>query len=291
MVDQVALSTLQVPRDIRESKNSTKTTKQNFKLVYRYLARPTRRPPLVVLHGAPSLPSNYLYPLADLGGFRSMLFYDQLGCGKSQGLSQSSTDKTSLSSFYTVQAAANDLELLLEQVIGSSSVTGYHLYGHFYGGCLAYEFLQRQSTIARRCRSVVLDATPTVAAQVATNYDTLLKAKGAAQLAAQHVCRRQPVPPMLAMAYQYPGRKWAGLQHMATYEAESSAVAGIEPLATPCLAVRGAHDFVPTMAPWKAHFRNLRLQDEIPRASHHVLYENPDVYGDLLRNFWLQHDV
>jgi len=39
--------------------------------------------PIVVLHGGPGLPSNYLQPLVDVVPYRSIVFYDQLGCGKS----------------------------------------------------------------------------------------------------------------------------------------------------------------------------------------------------------------
>ena len=39
--------------------------------------------PIVVLHGGPSVPSDYLYPLVDFVPCRSMVFYDQVGCGRS----------------------------------------------------------------------------------------------------------------------------------------------------------------------------------------------------------------
>jgi hypothetical protein len=39
--------------------------------------------PIVVLHGGPSVPSDYLYPLVDVVPYRSIVFYDQLGCGRS----------------------------------------------------------------------------------------------------------------------------------------------------------------------------------------------------------------
>src|SRR5262245_38772201 len=39
--------------------------------------------PLVALHGGPGFPSDYLSPLAKLGDERPVVFYDQLGCGKS----------------------------------------------------------------------------------------------------------------------------------------------------------------------------------------------------------------
>ena len=39
--------------------------------------------PLLVLHGGPGVPSYYLNPLAALGDDRPVVFYDQLGCGRS----------------------------------------------------------------------------------------------------------------------------------------------------------------------------------------------------------------
>src|SRR2546425_3874548 len=39
--------------------------------------------PLLVLHGGPGAPSYYLEPLERLGDDRPVVFYDQLGCGRS----------------------------------------------------------------------------------------------------------------------------------------------------------------------------------------------------------------
>ena len=39
--------------------------------------------PLLCLHGGPGMPHDYLEPLADLAASRPVIFYDQLGCGRS----------------------------------------------------------------------------------------------------------------------------------------------------------------------------------------------------------------
>ena len=39
--------------------------------------------PLVVVHGGPGSPHDYLLPLLALGEGREVIFYDQLGCGRS----------------------------------------------------------------------------------------------------------------------------------------------------------------------------------------------------------------
>src|SRR5580692_12753076 len=40
--------------------------------------------PLLCLHGGPGMPHDYLEPLAGLAEARPVIFYDQLGCGRSE---------------------------------------------------------------------------------------------------------------------------------------------------------------------------------------------------------------
>lgn len=40
--------------------------------------------PLLVVHGEPGLPHNYLTSLERLASEREVIFWDQLGCGKSE---------------------------------------------------------------------------------------------------------------------------------------------------------------------------------------------------------------
>mmetsp|Transcript_2351 Transcript_2351/g.6501 ORF Transcript_2351/g.6501 Transcript_2351/m.6501 type:complete len:140 (+) Transcript_2351:151-570(+) len=57
---------------------------QQFKLYYRLYNSDSPLDPMVLLHGGPSLPSQYLYPIIPLlQSKRPLLFFDQLGCGKS----------------------------------------------------------------------------------------------------------------------------------------------------------------------------------------------------------------
>ena len=46
--------------------------------------------PLLIIHGGPGYPHDYLEPLAKLAEERPVIFYDQLGCGKSERASDSS---------------------------------------------------------------------------------------------------------------------------------------------------------------------------------------------------------
>ena len=52
--------------------------------VFRPMSMSSRQAAAVlVLHGGPSVPSDYLYPLVDFVPYRCMIFFDQIGCGRS----------------------------------------------------------------------------------------------------------------------------------------------------------------------------------------------------------------
>ncbi|HZS77782.1 MAG TPA: proline iminopeptidase-family hydrolase [Ktedonobacteraceae bacterium] len=84
--------------------------------------------PLLTLHGGPGTPHDYLEPLEGLAHDRPVIFYDQLGCGKSER-----PDDPSL---WQRQRFVEELEqirqaLKLEQV---------HLFGHSWGSMLAIDY-------------------------------------------------------------------------------------------------------------------------------------------------------
>ena len=54
--------------------------------------------PLLVLHGGPGIPHDYLANLAELGDQRPVVFYDQLGCGKSDRPATTSAGPSTTSS-------------------------------------------------------------------------------------------------------------------------------------------------------------------------------------------------
>jgi proline-specific peptidase len=90
-------------------------------------SRPDRLP-IVLLHGGPGVPSDYLEPLellADDG--RDVIRYDQLGCGRS--------DHPDDSSFMRVERFVAELAQIV-QVLG---LKRFHLYGQSWGGMLALE--------------------------------------------------------------------------------------------------------------------------------------------------------
>jgi proline-specific peptidase len=87
--------------------------------------------PLLCLHGGPGIPHDYLEPLADLADERPVVFYDQLGCGRSAG-----PDDPAL---WTVDRAVQEVAAV-RAALGLDEV---HLFGNSWGGWLAMEYLLR----------------------------------------------------------------------------------------------------------------------------------------------------
>jgi proline-specific peptidase len=85
--------------------------------------------PLLLLHGGPGAGHAYLEPLAALAADRLVVFYDQLGCGRSE-----QPDDRSLWRLERFVAEVDTVRraLHLEQL---------HLLGHSWGGWLAIEYL------------------------------------------------------------------------------------------------------------------------------------------------------
>jgi proline iminopeptidase len=104
--------------------------------------------PLLVLHGGPGFPSDYLWPLGALGDDRPVIFYDQLGCGRSEH----PHDPT----LWQVARFVEELAIL-RRALGLDRV---HLYGQSWGTMLAVDYLLTRpkgvtsATLASPCLSV-----------------------------------------------------------------------------------------------------------------------------------------
>ncbi len=85
--------------------------------------------PLLLMHGGPGVPHDYLEPLSALGTERPVVFYDQLGCGRS--------DRPSDTSLWQVDRFVQEAARV-RQALGLSRV---HLLGQSWGTILAAEYL------------------------------------------------------------------------------------------------------------------------------------------------------
>ena len=71
-----------VPSTYDTTETVTTTYQLAYKIFHPHLLEGSNAP-LIAIHGGPSIPSNYLYPLSNCIENRSIIFFDQLGCGDS----------------------------------------------------------------------------------------------------------------------------------------------------------------------------------------------------------------
>ncbi len=85
--------------------------------------------PLLCLHGGPGFTHYYLEPLEALAGRRQVIFYDQLGCGRS--------DRPQDPALWTVDRFVEELA----QVRAALGLDRLHLFGSSWGGMLAMQYV------------------------------------------------------------------------------------------------------------------------------------------------------
>lgn len=91
-------------------------------------------PPLLVLHGGPGYPSDYLWNLEQLADEYFVVFYDQLGCGRS--------DRPKNLNYRNIEYFVQELK----EVIAFLNLNKINLLGHSWGTMLALDFLLTDST-------------------------------------------------------------------------------------------------------------------------------------------------
>ena len=84
--------------------------------------------PILLLHGGPGYPSHYLNALKSLGIDRKVISFDQLGCGRSDAIADTT--------LMTVDSFVEQITKLLTAL----QVSEVHLYGHSWGSMLAVDY-------------------------------------------------------------------------------------------------------------------------------------------------------
>ncbi|MBL8549612.1 MAG: proline iminopeptidase-family hydrolase [Hyphomonadaceae bacterium] len=100
------------------------------------------RTPLLVVHGGPGAPSDYLEPLGALGDERAVYVWDQLGCGRS--------DRPSDASLWTIERFVDEMA----RVRTALGLRRVHVLGQSWGTMLTVDYLLRRGEAG--VKSVVL---------------------------------------------------------------------------------------------------------------------------------------
>lgn len=112
-------------------------TKQGFvevpggKIWYEIVGAEKKKTPLLLLHGGPGFTSDYLRPLVALADERPVIFYDQLGAGKS--------DRPQDTALWKIDRFVDELELLRQHL----NLDTVHLFGHSWGTMLITQYLTK----------------------------------------------------------------------------------------------------------------------------------------------------
>ncbi|KAI1372326.1 Alpha/Beta hydrolase protein [Hypoxylon crocopeplum] len=109
--------------------------------------------PLVILHGMPGASHDYLLPLTDLAPEIPLVFYDQVGGGRSTHL----PDKAGDESFWSVDLFVRELDNLLSNL--DLSERNFDVYGHSWGGMLAATWAST-SNLTKNLRRLVISGAP-----------------------------------------------------------------------------------------------------------------------------------
>jgi proline-specific peptidase len=262
--------------------------------------------PLLCLHGGPGFTHYYLEPLEALADRRQVIFYDQLGCGRS--------DRPDDLSLWTVDRFVGELA----QVRATLGLDRLHLFGSSWGGMLAMQY-----TLDRRpaLDSLILCGSPASMTRWVSDCDELLAAQPeevrrvireheAAGFTAcpeyqsailgfyrQHVCRLSPWPAGFERSFAE-----AGYDVYNTMNGPSEfTVSGtlktwdvmdrLSEITVPALLVGGRYDECTPGHMAEMHRRIAGSQlATIEDASHLCFAEQPETFNALVNKFLAERD-
>ncbi len=265
------------------------------------------RTPLLVLHGGPGIPHDYLANLALLGDERPVVFYDQLGCGKS--------DRPDDPGLWTRERFARELAAVRE-ALGLDEVV---LFGHSWGTILAVDYLSglagerpggvRGAILAGPALSIprwMADSRRLLLTLPPETSQTILEGertgqtdtdafKAATQTYYQRfVCLSDPWPPELEHAFGGMGAQVymtmnGPTEFTITGPLKDVDVTGkLSALDLPLLFVCGEHDeATPESTRAYAALAPRAQVTVIPGAAHVANYDQPEAYMGALRD-WLR---
>jgi proline-specific peptidase len=263
--------------------------------------------PLIMLHGGPGSPHDYLEPLSGLGDDREVVFYDQLGCGRS--------DRPTDTSLWRIDRFVAELHAVIE-TIGRKP---FHLLGHSWGAMLAVDYvLARPDGVA----SLILDLPCLSMARVRRDMQRLRAelplpvrkvidsceaegrtdsgAYGAAAMVfyRRHICRKAEWPEPLTRSQQ----NWAGQVYrvmwgsaeftpngnLADYEREDR----LGELNCPVLYLCGRYDEMTPETTAAYHHQTPGSEFVVFEDSAHVQHlEEPERYDAVVRSFLARADM
>ena len=262
---------------------------------------PDGKQPLLLLHGGPGVPHDYLEDLAALAeGGRPVLFYDQLGCGKS--------DHPDDSALWVMETFVEEVATVRE-ALGLDQV---HLLGHSWGGWLALEYALRGPTglsslvLASTCASLpafaaetrrLKESLPPEVQEVLDRHEAEGTTDDPAYVEAtmayytQWVCRLDPFPDHVMRSFSnisedvygtMQGPEWNVTGNLRDWDVTGR----LGELELPVLVTSGRHDEI-TPALVEPLVTGTRGAEHVvfEQSSHLAMAEEPDRYRQIVESF------
>ncbi len=264
--------------------------------------------PLLVVHGGPGLPHNYLAPLRRLSDEREVIFWDQLGCGNSA--CPSDVD------LWTMNRSVAEMATVAEAL----ALTRFHIFSHSWGGMLAQQYVLDKApdavslTIANSTASipefsaslVSLKSCLDVATRSAIDRHEAAGTTHSAEYQAAirtwnetYLCRTRPWPRELTEAFANMGIRdlrddvWAQrLSHRWECSRSGTVVDRLADIAVPTLLVVGRFDECSPehMREMQGRIAGSRLEF-FESSSHMPFIEEPARFDRVMREFLRLHDI
>jgi proline iminopeptidase len=259
------------------------------------------RLPLVVLHGGPGFPHDYVRSLDALADERPVVFYDQLGCGRS--------DRPDDPSLWTTERAVAELVAVRRDL----GLDAFHLLGHSWGSMLATDYaLTRPGGIvslilASPCISIprwVEDATrfrqalPPEVQRVIDTHEAAGNTSCPEYIGAmavyykRHVCRMDPWPEELERAFAGEGHQvyetmWGPSEFTVTGRLHDFDRSGrLNEIDVPTLFTCGRHDeATPETVGWYTSLVPGAELTVFEESSHLAHLEERERYNPVVRAF------
>ena len=270
------------------------------KVWYRIVGSGTATP-LLLLHGGPGAPSSYLEPLEKLSDERPIIFYDQLGSGKS--------DRPADLSLWRTQRFVEELS----QVRKALQLKKVHIFGHSWGTMLAVDYMLTQPSgvksliLASPCLSIprwVQDANkyraalPNETQDILNNHEEAGTTDSEEYMGAtmeyykRHLCRLDPWPPELEKAFaelnfEVYGTMWGPSEFHATGSLKDyDRTEQLNEISVPALFTAGRYDEATPEATALYHGFTPGASLEIfENSSHMAMHEETDLYVKVIREF------
>jgi proline iminopeptidase len=262
--------------------------------------------PLLTLHGGPGMPGYYLAPLSKLADERPVIFYDQLGCGRSE--------RPKDASLWHIERFVKELDSVRKAL----HLNQIHILGHSWGTMLAMEYMK---TNPKGVRSLILSG-PAISVKKwledANKYRKELPRETQAILTKheeagtmdskeyqdavmiyykQHLCRLDPWPPEMNATLKETGTNayltmWGPSEFFATGNLKNyDGTAELKRIKPPVLFIAGKYDEASPET--TMYYKSLLPRSSIvilENSSHAAMLEEPEKYMEAVRGFLHKHE-